>query len=70
LIILNSRTELMRELLAEFKATGEYARESDLESRATQAKQVKLQEDSLNNDKEFLNIFRMIGNIYYSNHCR
>jgi len=52
----------MQQILVKIDGANEMANRAESKALVLLEKQTKLQEESLNNDKEFLNLFRSIAN--------
>ena len=59
---LNSRLDFMQQMLTKIDNVNEMAKQAEERALALLEKQTKLQEESLNNEKEFLNMFRIVTN--------
>ncbi len=58
----------MQQMLLKIDGANEMANRAESKALALLEKQTKLQEESLNNEKEFLNMFKSIANVLNSNH--
>lgn len=54
----------MQQMISKIDAANETAATADRRTLELLEKQTKLQEDSLNNEKEFLNVFKNIANSF------
>ena len=52
----------MQQMLTKIDNVNEMAKQAEERALALLEKQTKLQEESLNNEKEFLNMFRIVTN--------
>ena len=57
----------MQQMLMKIDGTNEMANEAESKALALFDKQTKLQEKSLNNEREFLSVFRSIANSFDQN---
>ncbi|CAF2776422.1 unnamed protein product [Rotaria sp. Silwood2] len=62
--VADMRIELIRQMIDRIDGANEIATKAESKALLLLEKQTKLQEESLNNEKEFLNVFRSIANSF------
>jgi hypothetical protein len=61
------RIDLMQQMISKIDGANDMATRSETKALMLLEKQAKLQEESLNNEREFLNVFKSIANSMSAN---